>query len=83
MSSTSSGPRCWQHCVFKYNGLVLDPDDGGIESFEDFVADREKNEKLVATSVRLFDTKEAALAYKQGQKKRRQAEEQQQRKRRA
>ena len=61
--------------------MVLDPDDGGIESFEDFAADREKSEKLVAASVRLFDTKEAALAYKQGQEKRRQAEEQQQRKR--
>ena len=29
-------PGAKQHCVFKWNSWIFDPDDGSIESFDDF-----------------------------------------------
>ena len=63
-----------QHCVFKHNGLILDPDDGTAISFEEFAEEavEDAGTPFVAATAIIFETKAAALAWKQQAKKKRQ-----------
>ena len=66
-----------QHCVFKHNQLILDPDDGTVKPFDEFVGECDAKQCFVAATAVVFETKAAALAWKQQAKKKRQRKEQQ------
>ena len=70
-----------QHCVFKHNGLILDPDDGTAISVEEFAKEHDAGTPFVAATAIIFETKAAALAWKQQAKKKRQRHEEQLRER--
>ena len=49
-----------QHCVFKWNSWIFDPDDGSAKSFEDFAQNLDcKSGSMVVVRAILFDTKAA------------------------
>ena len=58
-----------QHCVFKHDGLIIDPDDASAMPFEEFAEAHDAGTPFVAATAVIFETKEEALKWKQAKKK--------------
>ena len=69
-----------QHCLFKHDGLIIEPDDGGIAVFDakTFAAQQSisPSRQLVVAAVLIFATKEAALDWRRWEKCNQKAEQQ-------
>ena len=68
-----------QHCQFKHNGLIIDPDDASAMPFEEFAEENDVGTPFVAATAIIFETKAAALEWRQQAKKKRQRHEEQMR----
>ena len=68
-----------QHCLFKHDDIIIDPDSGSIMAFEknSFLEEHGSlTHNIIVAAVLIFDTADAALNWKRWEKQRRKAEQQ-------